>query len=146
MRFQGRTWQAAAVAGASVTLLGQQGQTTSMPASLLFADPAFAVVGSPAAAAAPQWGLLETLPERERAPAWQRHLREIETGLPDGPASGGVPTCAWAAAGSGSVCGFTVVSRSRRQRPQGARRPVHGPVIVPPLRHPGRHSRARTHQ
>ncbi|MET9453251.1 hypothetical protein ABZY21_40090 [Streptomyces cinerochromogenes] len=95
--FQGRTWQVAAVAGASVTLLGQEGQTTSMLASLLFADPAFAVVGSPAAAAAPQWGLLETVPERERerALAWQRHIREIETGLPDGPAGGGVPRPAY---------------------------------------------------
>ncbi|WP_329374429.1 transposase [Streptomyces sp. NBC_01483] len=90
--FQGGTWQVAAVAGASVTLVGENGQTASVLASFLFADPAFTVVGSPAAGVQP-WGLLESVParERERALAWQRHIREIETGLPDGPGSTGVP-------------------------------------------------------
>lgn len=90
--FQGCTWQVAAVAGASVTLVGETGQTASVLASFLFADPAFTVVGSPATGVQP-WGLLESVPERERerALAWQRHIREIETGLPDGPGSTGVP-------------------------------------------------------
>ncbi|MFE2285607.1 hypothetical protein ACFXDJ_15740 [Streptomyces sp. NPDC059443] len=38
-------------------------------------------------------GLFETVPlrEQERALAWQRHLQEIECGLPGGPDSSGVP-------------------------------------------------------
>lgn len=90
--FEGRAWQVAAVAGASVRLVDTRGQTASVLASFLFADPAFAVVDSPAAAV-PPWGLLESVPERqrERALAWQRHIREVETGLPGGPASGGTP-------------------------------------------------------
>ncbi|MEU8472174.1 transposase [Streptomyces sp. NPDC029006] len=90
--FQGGTWQVAAVAGASVTLVDEDGQTASVLASFLFADPAFTVVGSPATGVQP-WGLLESVPERERerALAWQRHIREIETGLPGGPNSVGMP-------------------------------------------------------
>ncbi|MGW6738976.1 transposase [Streptomyces sp. NPDC055013] len=90
--FEGRAWQVAAVAGASVRLVDTRGQTASVLASFLFADPAFAVVDSPAAAV-PPWGLLESVPERERerALAWQRHIREVETGLPGGPAGGGTP-------------------------------------------------------
>ncbi len=90
--FEGRTWQVAAVAGASVRLVDERGQTASVLAPFLFADPTFAVVDSPAAGV-PPWGLLESVParERERALAWQRHIREIETGLPGGPASGGIP-------------------------------------------------------
>ncbi|WKX15976.1 hypothetical protein [Streptomyces sp. NL15-2K] len=92
MTFQSRPWQVVALMGASVTLVDEQGQTASMLASFLFADLTFTVAGSPAAAV-PPWGLLETVPERERerALAWQRHIREIETGLPDGPASSGMP-------------------------------------------------------
>ncbi|MFJ7898743.1 transposase [Streptomyces anthocyanicus] len=90
--FEGRPWQVAATAGASVRLVDEDGQTASVLTSLLFADPTFAVVDCPVPAAAP-WGLLEAVPERERerAMAWQRHLREIETGLPDGPGSTGSP-------------------------------------------------------
>ncbi|WP_155057589.1 DDE-type integrase/transposase/recombinase [Streptomyces blattellae] len=90
--FEGRAWQVAAVAGASVRLVDTRGQTASVLAPFLFADPAFAVVDSPAAAV-PPWGLLESVPERERerALAWQRHIREVETGLPGGPADGGTP-------------------------------------------------------
>ncbi|WP_406841105.1 transposase [Streptomyces sp. AHU1] len=94
--FQGCTWQVAAVAGASVTLAGEDGQTASVLASLLFADPHFTVVGS-LGAGVRQWGLLESVPERERerALAWQRHIREIETGLPGGPGSVGMPRPAY---------------------------------------------------
>ncbi|MFF3336931.1 Mu transposase C-terminal domain-containing protein [Streptomyces sp. NPDC002888] len=90
--FQGGTWQVAAVAGASVTLVDEDGQTASVLASFLFADPEFTVMGSPATGVQP-WGLMESVParERERALAWQRHIREIETGLPDGPGSVGMP-------------------------------------------------------
>ncbi|WP_172639481.1 hypothetical protein [Streptomyces tailanensis] len=40
-----------------------------------------------------RWGLFETAPEhaRRKALAWQRHIREVESGLPDGPGTDGVP-------------------------------------------------------
>ncbi|MEU6557962.1 transposase [Streptomyces sp. NPDC046915] len=93
VRFEDRTWQVAAVAGACVRLVDECGQMASVLTCFLFADPAFAVVDSAAAAGVPAWGLLESVPERERerALAWQRHIRELETGLPGGPGSGGVP-------------------------------------------------------
>jgi hypothetical protein len=55
VRFEGRPWQVAAVAGASVRLVDEQGQTASMLASFLFADPTFAVVDA-SVAAVPGWG------------------------------------------------------------------------------------------
>jgi hypothetical protein len=57
----------------------------------LFADPGFTVIGADAPQAAPQWGLFETAPgaAREKALAWQRHVREVECGLPGGPGSEG---------------------------------------------------------
>ncbi|MEV7144670.1 transposase [Streptomyces tauricus] len=94
--FEGRAWQVAAVAGASVRLVDEDGQTASVLAPFLFADRTFAVVDSPAPGVVP-WGLMESVParEREQALAWQRHIREIETGLPGGPASGGTPRPAY---------------------------------------------------
>lgn len=62
-------------------------------AGYLFADPGFAVHGAPAPQPVPKWGLLEGVPEDalERALAWQRHVREVETGLPGPPGSSGTP-------------------------------------------------------
>ncbi|MFF5826067.1 transposase [[Kitasatospora] papulosa] len=90
--FEGRAWRVAAVAGVSVRLVDEDGRTASVLASFLFADPTFTVVDSPAPGVAP-WGLMESVPvrERERALAWQRHIREIETGMPGGPASSKEP-------------------------------------------------------
>ncbi|MFI0724260.1 transposase [Streptomyces sp. NPDC021224] len=93
VRFEGRIWEVVAVVGATVRLAGQDGGTASVLASHLFADPAFEFVDAAGPAPAPRWGLFESAParERERALAWQRHIREVETGLPGGPGSGGVP-------------------------------------------------------
>lgn len=90
--FDGRTWQVGALVGATVRLINEEGVTASVLASVLFADPGFQVLGVPLAGA-PQWGLFQTvpLPAQERALAWQRHIREVETGLPGGPGDGGVP-------------------------------------------------------
>lgn len=62
-------------------------------AGYLFADPGFAVLGAPAPEPVPKWGLLEGVPEQalERALQWQRHVREVETGLPGPPGSSGTP-------------------------------------------------------
>lgn len=94
--FEGRTWQVGALVGATVRLIDREGVTASVLASVLLADPGFEVVGVPLAGA-PQWGLFQSvpLPAQERALAWQRHIREVETGLPGGPAEGGVPRPAY---------------------------------------------------
>lgn len=54
--------------------------------SLLFAGEGFDVAAAPAACRVPPLGLLESLPEavRERALAWELHVREVETGHPSG--------------------------------------------------------------
>lgn len=60
-------------------------------AGYLFADPGVSVIGAERPKAAPQLGLFETPPSaaREKALAWQRHAREVECGLADGPGSEG---------------------------------------------------------
>ncbi|MEU6236222.1 hypothetical protein [Kitasatospora sp. NPDC047058] len=88
--FEGRTWQVVGVLGQQVRLVAEQGEAVTLLASYLFSADDFALVGE-AVAAVPQWGLFATVPlrEQERALAWQRHIREVETGLLDVAADGG---------------------------------------------------------
>nr|WP_241267623.1 Mu transposase C-terminal domain-containing protein [Streptomyces scabichelini] len=67
------------------------GATGCLLAAHLMAADGFEVVGqaAPQIPAATMWAELP-LPARERAMAWLRHIRETETGLPDGPGSNGV--------------------------------------------------------
>ncbi|WP_234380861.1 hypothetical protein [Streptomyces sp. CMB-StM0423] len=85
-------WQVAALSGQTVHLVGPDGGGEAVLAGYLFADPGFSIIGADVPQAAPQWGLFETAPAaaREKALAWQRHVREVECGLADGPGSGGV--------------------------------------------------------
>jgi transposase InsO family protein len=150
VRFEGRTWQVAAVAVPSVRLVDEDGQTTSVLASFLFADPTFAMVDCPAPGVVP-WGLMESVParERERALAWQRHIREIETGLPGGPGSGGIPRPAYdpeqrsmaereqAKADELAQLGWPQVSRATVRRMR-ARYHAHGLMGLVPRRRPTR--------
>ncbi|WP_236726525.1 MULTISPECIES: hypothetical protein [unclassified Streptomyces] len=82
-------WQVVALSGQMVHLVGPDDGGETVLAGYLFADPGFAVVGADVPQAAPQWGLFETAPAaaREKALAWQRHVREVECGLPCGPGS-----------------------------------------------------------
>ncbi|MGW0962548.1 transposase [Streptomyces gelaticus] len=93
VEFDGTLWQIVGLIGQSVRLVDEDGTTASVMASHLCADPSFRVVGDQTHREAPQWGLFEGLDVavRERALAWQRHIREVEYGLPDGPGSRGVP-------------------------------------------------------
>lgn len=95
--FEGRTWQVAAIDGSVVRLVAEDGTVTSLLTGYLCAAADFAVVGTRPSVGVPQWGLFETVPvrEQERALAWQRHLQEIECGLPGGPGSTGVPRPAY---------------------------------------------------
>lgn len=87
--FQGIRWQVVRLAGQRVHLVGDEREEVVL-AGYLFADPMFTVVGPEQEKAAPQWGLFETAPAtaRERALAWRRHIREVETGHPDGAGAG----------------------------------------------------------
>ncbi|MER8012371.1 transposase [Streptomyces sp. NPDC094149] len=87
VRWEGREWTVAGLSGGQVWLVAADGATAVVLVSLLFAAPDFEVVGGVPAPRVAPWGLLETLPGavRERALAWERHVREVETGLPDGP-------------------------------------------------------------
>ncbi|PKV76956.1 Mu transposase C-terminal domain-containing protein [Streptomyces sp. TLI_146] len=91
--FEAVTWQIVALVGQAVRLVAEDGTTASVLAAHLCADPGFRVVRDDARPEVPQWGLFEGIDAaaRERALAWQRHIREIEYGLPAGPGSPGAP-------------------------------------------------------
>ncbi|MFD0449175.1 transposase [Streptomyces indonesiensis] len=90
--FEDRTWQVAALVGGRVHLVADDGATACVVAAYLVAAPGFSVIGM-AAVAPPAPALWEAVPlaAQERALAWQRHIREVETGLPDAPEKCGVP-------------------------------------------------------
>ncbi|WP_405763989.1 Mu transposase C-terminal domain-containing protein [Streptomyces sp. NBC_00080] len=90
--FEDRTWQVTGLADGRVYLAAQDGATGCVLAAHLVAADGFEVLGqaAPQIPAAAAWAELP-LPARERAMAWLRHIREVETGLPGGPGSGGVP-------------------------------------------------------
>ncbi|MCW8384535.1 Mu transposase C-terminal domain-containing protein [Streptomyces justiciae] len=91
--FDGVTWQIAALVGQTVRLVDEAGTTASVLAAHMCADPGFRVITDRVRPEVPQWGLFEgvEVQARERALAWQRHIREVESGLPDGPGGKGVP-------------------------------------------------------
>lgn len=91
VRFRGVKWQVVALSGQDIHLVGPDCGGEAVLAGHLFADPGFTVIGADVPQAAPQWGLFETAPAaaREKALAWQRHVREVECGLPGGPGSEG---------------------------------------------------------
>ncbi|MEU6804975.1 Mu transposase C-terminal domain-containing protein [Streptomyces neyagawaensis] len=86
VRFEGRTWTVAALAGGQVRLVAENGEMAALLLALLFAQEDFEVVDAAAVCRVPPLGLLESLPApvRERALAWERHVREVETGHPGG--------------------------------------------------------------
>ncbi|MFI5680018.1 transposase [Streptomyces cellulosae] len=90
--FEGRTWQVTGLVDGRVHLVAEDGATGCVLAAHLVSAPGFSVIGA-AAAEPPAPALWETAPlaAQERALAWLGHIREVETGLPGGPASGGTP-------------------------------------------------------
>jgi len=84
VRFDGGEHQVVAVAGTAVRLRATTGGEQVVLAAYLMATPEFAVVdGEPAPRTEP-FGLLDSLPEAVLAGAreWERHVVEVETGLP----------------------------------------------------------------
>ncbi|GHF35845.1 DDE-type integrase/transposase/recombinase [Streptomyces griseosporeus] len=90
LRYGGRAWTLAVLEGARATLVTDEGASAVVLLPYLFADPSFGVEGGPAPGRVPPFGLLEALPVevRERALAWQRHVREVESGFPDAVGQG----------------------------------------------------------
>ncbi|MFC8142923.1 transposase [Streptomyces paradoxus] len=127
--FEGHTWQVTGLVDGRVHLVADDGATGCVLAALLVAADDFAVVGQSAdeLPAAEVWQALP-LAARERALAWLRHIREIETGLPGGAGSGGEPRPAYdpqrftlaerehAKAAELAALGWTKVSRNTVQR------------------------------
>ncbi|MEV0826354.1 Mu transposase C-terminal domain-containing protein [Nonomuraea rubra] len=86
VHFDGGEHQVVALAGTSVRLRSSESAESVVLASYLMASPGFGLVeGAPLPAIEPL-GLLEGLPEDVLAAAkqWQRHVVEVETGLPPG--------------------------------------------------------------
>jgi hypothetical protein len=92
VRFEARTWQVTGVVDGRVYLAADDGATGCVLAAHLVAADGFEVAGqaAPQIPGAAVWAELP-LSARERAMAWLRHIREVETGLPGGPGSSGVP-------------------------------------------------------
>ncbi|MGW7095483.1 Mu transposase C-terminal domain-containing protein [Streptomyces sp. NPDC054874] len=86
LTFDGDEHQVVAMAGTAVRLRSAGGAESVVLASYLMAAPDFAVTGVEPLPELEPFGLLETLPEAARAAAvqWQRHVVEVETGLPPG--------------------------------------------------------------
>ncbi|MFD5390791.1 Mu transposase C-terminal domain-containing protein [Streptomyces sp. NPDC127074] len=79
----------AALTGGQVRLVAEDGAVVA----LLFADAGFEVLDAPEGGRVAPLGLLASLPDavRERALAWERHVREVETGRPGGGGAAGEP-------------------------------------------------------
>jgi hypothetical protein len=91
--FAGAERSVVALSGSLVRLMADSGETTVVAMAYLAGAPDFAVVGAgPSARISPE-GLLESLPAKvvEAAREWERHLTEMETGLPLGAAPGTRP-------------------------------------------------------
>jgi hypothetical protein len=91
--FSGAEYSVVALSGSLVRLVAESGETAVVAMAYLAGAPDFAVVGAgPRARLAPT-GLLEALPEKAAAAAreWERHLAEVETGLPPGAEPGTAP-------------------------------------------------------
>jgi Mu transposase-like protein len=91
--FAGAERSVVALSGSLVRLMADSGETTVVAMAYLAGAPDFAVVGAgPSARISPE-GMLESLPAKVAGAAreWERHLTEIETGLPLGAAPGTRP-------------------------------------------------------
>ncbi|MGA5134820.1 hypothetical protein ACPCTO_34040 [Streptomyces olivoreticuli] len=85
--------QVTALAGTSVRLRSQAGAETVVLASYLMASPGFCVTGTEPLPEVEPFGLLKALPDAVLAAAreWERHVVEVETGLPLDAAPGMTP-------------------------------------------------------
>ena len=82
--FGGAEHSVVALSGSLVRLVADSGETTVVAMAYLAGAPDFAVVGAGPRARVSPAGLLESLPAKVAGAAreWERHLAEVETGLP----------------------------------------------------------------
>ncbi|GGX17791.1 transposase [Streptomyces noursei] len=85
--------QVVALSGTSVRLRSQEGAEMVVLASHLMAAPDFSVTGTQPLPELEPFGLLSTVPEAALAAAreWERHVLEVETGLPPDAEPGTAP-------------------------------------------------------
>jgi hypothetical protein len=93
VRYDGSEHQVLALAGTSVRLRTVEGADSVVLAGHLMASPGFAVVDSEPAPSVEPFALLDSLPGAvlDTAREWERHVVEIETGLPPGAEPGVAP-------------------------------------------------------
>jgi putative transposase len=93
VRFDGADHLVVALAGTLVRLRSDDGAAAVVLAAYLMASPEFAVAGSDPLPAVEPFGLLDGLPAQvlQDAREWERHLVEVETGLPPDPPEGATP-------------------------------------------------------
>jgi putative transposase len=91
--FDGGEYQVLALTGTSVRLRSTDGRETVVLAAYLMAAPEFAVIDAAPLPPVEPIGLFDALPVevRDDACAWERHVVEVETGLPPGAAVGTIP-------------------------------------------------------
>ena len=84
MMYDGGEHQVVALAGTSVRLRSAGGADTVVLAAYLMASPGFAVVDGASAPTVEPFGLLDALPDAviDAARVWERHVVEVQTGLP----------------------------------------------------------------
>ena len=93
VRYDGADHQVIALAGTSVRLRSDVGAESVVLVAYLMASPEFAVIdGTPTPSVEP-FGLMDGLPVKalEQAREWERHIVEVETGLPPGALPGATP-------------------------------------------------------
>ena len=93
VRYDGADHQVIALAGTSVRLRSDVGAESVVLVAYLMASPEFAVIdGAPTPSVEP-FGLMDGLPVKALAQAreWERHIVEVETGLPPGALPGATP-------------------------------------------------------
>jgi hypothetical protein len=94
VRFDGRDQQVVGLAGTTVRLQDDHGGVALVLFSHLMAAADFELLGvEPSAVPLPPFGMLDTVPgpALARAQMWERHLIEVETGLPPDSPEGAVP-------------------------------------------------------
>lgn len=93
VRFDGTDYLVVALAGTAVRLRADDGAEAVVLASYLMASPEFAVLGCDPLPSIDSFGLLDGLPVKvlEDAREWERHLVEVQTGLPPQSPEGAVP-------------------------------------------------------
>jgi hypothetical protein len=93
VRFDGGEHEVLAVAGTSVRLRSAAGSHSVVLASYLMAAPDFAVTGGEPIPEVEPFGLLDSLPENVLAAAreWERHVVEVQVGLPPDAAPDAAP-------------------------------------------------------